>query len=105
MYNFIIQLLGIEDNNITIDDYFKERMENLLFIFHIKRLTKYVLNVVQCLVTHMTFVLGALFIPDLLINLAILSTIDADTNVKIVIRFLMKLITFLLVIIVFRILL
>ena len=37
MYNFIIQLLGIEDNNITIDDYFKDKDGKLIIYISYKK--------------------------------------------------------------------
>ena len=40
MYNFIIQLLGIEDNNITIDDYFKDKDEKLIIYISYKKVNQ-----------------------------------------------------------------
>ena len=40
MYNFIIQLLGIEDNNITIDDYFKDKDGKLIIYISYKNSIK-----------------------------------------------------------------
>ena len=40
MYNFIIQLLGIEDNNITIDDYFKDNDGKLIIYISYKKVSQ-----------------------------------------------------------------
>ena len=40
MYNFIIQLLGIEDNNITIDDYFKDKDGKLIIYISYKKVNQ-----------------------------------------------------------------
>ena len=41
MYNFIIQLLGIEDNNISNDDYFKDKDGKLIIYISYKKVNQF----------------------------------------------------------------
>ena len=41
MYNFIIQLLGMEDNNTPIDDYFKDKDGKLIIYISYKKVNQF----------------------------------------------------------------